>query len=56
MRCRYCLLHEMGHCRRVSPMHPEPRYLRLANGTILRLEFDCRHCEMLIWQDANRQG
>ena len=26
----------------------EPRYLRLQNGTILTLEFDCKKCEMLI--------
>jgi hypothetical protein len=29
-------------------MAKEPRYLRLQNGTILALEFDCKHCEMLI--------
>ena len=48
MTCRYCLLHEMGHCRKLSPLTNEPRYLRLRNGTILRLHFDCHHCEMLI--------
>ena len=48
MTCRYCLLHEMGHCRKLSPLTNEPRYLRLRNGTILRLLFDCHHCEMLI--------
>ena len=48
MTCRYCLLHEMGHCRKQSPLTNEPRYLRLRNGTILRLHFDCHHCEMLI--------
>lgn len=48
MTCRYCLLHEMGHCRKTAPLKNEPRYLRLRNGTILRLHFDCHHCEMLI--------
>ena len=48
MTCRYCLLHEMGHCRKTAPLRNEPRYLRLRNGTILRLLFDCHHCEMLI--------
>ena len=48
MTCRYCLLHEMGHCRKTAPLKNEPRYLRLRNGTLLRLHFDCHHCEMLI--------
>ena len=48
MTCRYCLLHEMGHCRKTAPLKNEPRYLRLRNSTILRLHFDCHHCEMLI--------
>ena len=26
----------------------EPRYLRLQNGTILTLDFDCKNCEMKI--------
>ena len=29
-------------------MADEPRYLRLQNGTILALEFDCKNCEMRI--------
>lgn len=48
MTCRYCLLHEMGHCRKLSPMPNEPRYLRLRNNTIVALTFDCRNCQMLI--------
>ena len=48
MTCRYCLLHEMGYCRKTAPLRNEPRYLRLRNGTILRLHFDCQRCEMLI--------
>lgn len=48
MTCRYCLLYEMGHCRRTNPLKKEPRYLRLRNGTIVRLQFDCSRCEMLI--------
>ena len=51
MTCRYCLLHEMGHCRKTAPLKNEPRYLRLRNGTILRLHFDCQRCEMLIMGD-----
>jgi hypothetical protein len=29
-------------------MENEPRYIRLQNGTILTLEFDCKRCEMRI--------
>jgi len=48
MTCKYCILNELGHCRKSNPMSNEPRYLRLQNGTILSLEFDCKHCEMHI--------
>ena len=51
MTCRYCILYEMGHCRkqsaRLTPDN-EPRFLRLANGTILELQFNCKQCEMTI--------
>ena len=51
MTCRYCILYEMGHCRKVNPLKQgEPRYLRLRNGALLRLEFDCKNCQMLIWE------
>ncbi len=50
MTCRYCLLYELGHCRKSNPYpkDKEPRYLRLKNGTILDVEFDCKNCQMLI--------
>ena len=48
MTCRYCILYEMGHCRKTDPLRNEPRYLRLANGTRLSLRFDCSRCEMVI--------
>ena len=50
MTCRYCILYEMGHCRKQNPMHIEPRYLRLQNGTKVSLTFDCAHCQMIITQ------
>lgn len=52
MTCRYCLLYELGHCRKLNPMPVEPRYLRLRNNTLLSLTFDCRHCQMLIHKDT----
>ena len=48
MTCKYCILYELGHCRKINPMANEPRYLRLQNGTRLALEFYCRNCEMRI--------
>jgi len=57
MTCKYCILHEMGYCRkhRKGQMLPnEPRYLRLANGTILELQFNCQQCEMTI-HSVNKQ-
>lgn len=51
MRCKYCILNELGHCRkqphRLTP-DKEPRYLRLQNGTVLELTFHCKECEMTI--------
>ncbi len=48
MTCRYCLLHELGHCRKQHPLDKEPKYLRLRNKTLLELEFDCGRCEMRV--------
>lgn len=50
MTCRYCILHELGHCRKQNPMKNEPHFLRLANGTLMRLVFDCKNCQMLLYQ------
>ena len=52
MTCKYCILYELGHCRKINPMPNEPRYLRLQNGTLLSLEFDCKQCEMKINLDS----
>ena len=49
MTCKYCILHEMGHCRKQpSRLKPEqePRFLRLSNGTMVELQFDCKNCRM----------
>jgi len=50
MTCKYCLLYELGHCRKTHPypQGKEPRYLRLRNNTVLRLTFDCKNCQMLV--------
>ena len=50
MICRYCLLFDLGHCRKTAPYpkDKEPRYLRLRTGQMVRLSFDCARCEMRI--------
>lgn len=50
MTCKYCILHEMGHCRKLNrlPIDAEPRYLRLSNGIVVELHFDCKQCIMTI--------
>ena len=51
MTCKYCILNEMGHCRKsAGRLNPddEPHYLRLKNGTTLQLQFNCKQCEMTI--------
>lgn len=52
MTCRYCLLFELGHCRKTNPYpkNKEPRFLRLKNGTRVGLTFDCKLCEMHVEQ------
>ncbi len=50
MTCKYCLLFELGHCRKLNPYpkDKEPRFLRLRTGKVLTLHFDCKNCQMLI--------
>ena len=48
MRTKYCLRHELGLCPKQRPgTRPEPLFL-LNNGRRLRLDFDCRACEMTV--------
>ena len=52
MTCRYCLKNELGWCRKhggVPVQAVEPLYLNLSDGRRFRLEFDCRRCEMKVW-------
>lgn len=52
MTCRHCLRYEFGWCRKHgdNPQQmTEPLYLNLNDGRQFRLEFDCQHCEMKIW-------
>lgn len=49
MTCRYCILHELGCCRKLNP-HAEhvPTFLRTDSGRLLRIRTDCRLCQMTI--------
>ena len=48
MRTKYWLRHELGLCPKQRPgTRPDPLFLR-NNGRRLRLEFDCRACEMTV--------
>ncbi len=53
MFTRHCIKQSMGWCPKETSTHPpykEPFYL-LYNSTNLRLEFDCRNCEMKVFND-----
>ena len=49
MRSKYCIRYELGLCPSQHPVSPvkEPLYL-VNNGNKLKLEFDCRNCEMVV--------
>ncbi len=59
MTCRYCLLHELGMCRKTQHatfnvqhstfnIPSEPAFIR-TSGKTFRLQFDCKACEMRIY-------
>jgi putative protease len=50
MRTRYCLLEQIGLCRKTSPDAPQgPLYLVDEGGHRYRLAFDCAVCEMAVF-------
>jgi putative protease len=52
MQCRHCLRYSLGHCVKNGghvPSWHEPLSLRLGDGRLFRLEFDCRNCQMNIY-------
>lgn len=54
MQCRHCLRYALGYCVKHGGKHPhwhEPLSLRLSDGRLFRLEFDCVHCQMNIYAD-----
>jgi putative protease len=55
MQCRHCLRYALGRCVRhggVKPDWSEPLMLRLGDGRLFRLEFDCKHCQMNVYAES----
>ena len=54
MQCRHCLRYALGYCVKRGGRRPEwkePLRLRLGNGKLFRLEFNCAECQMNIYAD-----
>ena len=53
MQCRHCLRYALGYCVKhggEKPAWHEPLSLRLADGRTFRLEFDCKNCQMNVYE------
>ncbi len=53
MQCRHCLRYALGHCTRhggTTPTWHEPLSLRLGDGRQFDLKFDCKNCQMNVYQ------
>ena len=49
MRTKYCIRHELGFCPKQKPARSPREPLYLCNtGYRLKLEFDCKNCEMIV--------
>lgn len=52
MTCKHCLRHALGCCKKETRQKEdfkEPLFLTLQNGKRFRLEFNCPHCQMLVY-------
>ena len=52
MQCRHCLRYALGFCVRHGGRRPdwhESLLLRLGDGRMFRLEFDCKNCQMNVY-------
>lgn len=55
MQCRHCLRYSLGGCVKYGGTKPswrEPLRLRLGDGRMFRLEFDCKHCQMNVYAEV----
>ncbi|MGM9697311.1 MAG: U32 family peptidase [Prevotella sp.] len=51
MQCRFCLRHALGYCVAKGGRKPEwkePLSLRLPDGRMFKLQFNCKRCEMYL--------
>lgn len=56
MQCRHCLRFALGYCIKHGGQQPrwrEPLHLRLGDGRLFRLEFDCAACQMNVHMSIN---
>ncbi len=54
MQCRHCLRYSLGYCTKrggAVPQWREPLRLRLSDGRLFRLEFDCKQCQMNVYAE-----
>ena len=58
MQCRHCLRYALGYCVKHGGRRPdfkEPLSLRLGDGRLFRLEFDCKNCQMNVYACTNEK-
>lgn len=54
MDCKYCILHEMGCCKKTSPRKTHiPTYLRGQNGLLLKINTHCNTCTMTLTREPD---
>lgn len=56
MQCRHCLRFALGKCVKnggTRPTWKEPLTLKLENGKSFTIEFDCKHCQMNIYDKSS---
>ncbi len=54
MQCRHCLRYALGYCVKYGGRKPqwrEPLRLRLGDGRLFPLEFDCKNCQMNVYAE-----
>ncbi len=50
VKCRYCILFELGCCTKQNERNlVQPLSLRLADGRLFPLRFDCKECKMEVY-------
>ncbi len=49
MQCKHCIRYALGYCPKETSEHPhwkEPLSIRMSDGRLFKLQFDCKHCQM----------